>query len=173
MNKIFYSLDNNANILSFQLPNSSEALSTITVDRVEGTDYILGDIGAETDIRTLQNYIDHGLYNENNIPRWKNNNGSPIFKQDSDLIDLLRPIKLAKLRSNYQIALNALTQSENKAKTLMLSWIDDGSSGDKPQYWLDWRTGRDSIDSNYQTKKAYILDESRTYAELESYDVSL
>ena len=73
---------------------------------------------------------------------------------DANKLENAKSKAMKTLQIAYQIALNALDNNEPKAKTLLLDALASGDPA--PQYWLDWKAGRDAIDANYQTEKAMI-----------------
>lgn len=89
--------------------------------------------------------------------------------EDRDLV-ILQAIRSSALRHLSYIAqqkIEAIQKNEQKAKTLILEWLEAGSIGEKPLYWVEWKNERDSINSQYNEYKNYILDEDRTVADLE------
>jgi hypothetical protein len=148
-------------------------------------EYLLTD----SDISTDPNYITYGLRDEFNTPRWKKvESETPEFKTDAELVANAKIVLVDRLHHNFHSAMEILDNDENKAKTEVLAWIQpviqwiiDGQSGGTggapstvvPTYWTDWKTARDVVSNSYDTKKAYIEDGSRTYAELVAYDISL
>jgi hypothetical protein len=100
-------------------------------------------------------------------------NGKISESSDKDLIYKIQAGKINELKTNFEDALCLLEQNEDKAKTLLLEWLAGDKSGPPPDYWTNWKSGRDSIDSNYQIKKAYLLASSRTITQLKEYNVNL
>lgn len=103
--------------------------------------------------------------------RYKVVSGDPVLKDDSDWIVNTRAKKLKELKGNAFVAIGEITQNEYKAKTLAIQALIDSVA--IPIYWTDWKTARDTIITNYQTKKTYINDGVRTFTELDTYDTSL
>lgn len=168
-NRFVYIINSSNDIIASpqDTTGDDEALALVTEGLTENVHYIVSSV----DIRVDESYT--GIYSDEDIPLWKNVSGTPTLKSDSDKIEPMRAHKLSRLRRSYGRALNELDEHEGKAKTLLLKWLAGGSVGDPPQYWTDWETDRDSIDSNYSTKKTYINDEGRTFSQLDSYDTSL
>ena len=61
--------------------------------------------------------------------------------------------------------------NEEKAKTLMISWLESGQQGTAPIEWTDWKTLRDGLyDGDYTKKKTWTNSGARTLKELQGLD---
>lgn len=79
-------------------------------------------------------------------------------------------IKLDILKNQTELYIKNLPQNEDKAKTIFLEWIENGSIGDKPEYWNQWKTARDVLAVKYEAYKTYLLDDARTLEEIDAWE---
>lgn len=73
---------------------------------------------------------------------------------------------LENLDSETSNKIGQLKNNESKAKTLFLEWVANGSEGNPPVYWTDWKVGRDTIMREHDTYEEWINDNNRTTEDL-------
>jgi len=178
MNEYIYHINSYNDITSDpQFIDCEETRSLLTFGLTINVNYIISSIN----IKTNENYS--GIISGNREYLWKNMNGDPVLKIELEKIESLRSNILNLLRINCENTIKNIEQSEDKAKTESLAWlinyiqwITDGQQGDPPvvpTYWTNWKNSRDTINTNYNTKKSFIHSGDRTYSEIKNYDVSL
>lgn len=84
-------------------------------------------------------------------------------------IEDVRTQVLEELKITYGMKVKNLSKNEEKAKTLQLQWLEDGSTPPAPAYWTDWKTDRDALETSYQTKKTTVTD-ATTVAAINAVD---
>lgn len=92
--------------------------------------------------------------------RYEYDGSAFVLRAAADLLADAQAGALAVLRRAYAAALERSDHHEQKAKTLLLDHLASGESGDPPQYWTDWKSERDAIDTQYQSEKAAIMAET-------------